>query len=94
MVASALTITGAAAGPVLAGLLGEYAILPLRLCYLIEVGVLGIALAVVIVTIPPRADGRRWRPRRPTVSAEIRRPFIVAASRRSWRGPSPGCFSR
>jgi MFS family permease len=78
MAASALTITGAAVGPVLAGLLAQYAALPLRLCFLVEVGVLAIALVAVIVTIPARADRRRWEPRRPTVPREIRRSFTVA----------------
>lgn len=75
MVASALTITGAAVGPVLAGLLAQYAALPLRLCYLVEIAVLAVA---VIRTIPPRAERRPWRPRRPTVPVEIRRSFVVA----------------
>lgn len=78
MAASALTITGAAVGPVLAGLLAQYAALPLRLCFLVEIGVLAIALAAVIVMIPARTDRRRWRPRQPTVPPEIRRSFVVA----------------
>jgi MFS family permease len=78
MAASALTITGAAVGPVLAGLLAQYAALPLRLCYLVEIVVLAIALAAVAVTIPRRAERQPWRPRRPTVPAEIRRSFVVA----------------
>jgi MFS family permease len=80
MAASALTITGAAVGPVLAGLLAQYAALPLRLCFLVEIGVLAIALIAVIVTIPPRSDRRRWQPRRPTVPPEIRRSFVVAGT--------------
>jgi MFS family permease len=76
--ASALTITGAAAGPVLAGLLAQYVALPLRLCFLIEVGVLGIALVAVILKLPTRADRRPWQPRRPTVPQEIRRSFVAA----------------
>jgi MFS family permease len=50
----------------------------LRLCFLAEVAVLTVALAAVILTIPPRADRRPWRPRRPTVPAEIRRSFLIA----------------
>jgi MFS family permease len=77
-IASAATITGAAVGPVLAGLLAQYAPLPLRLCYLVEVGVLAIALAAVIVAIPSRSRRQRWSPRRPSVPAGIRRSFAVA----------------
>jgi MFS family permease len=78
MAASALTIAGAAIGPLLAGVLAEYVALPQRLCYLVEIAVLAIALVAVIVTIKPRTDRQRWRPRRPTVPVEIRRSFVVA----------------
>lgn len=79
-VASAATILGAAAGPVLAGLLAQYAALPKQLCYLVEIGVLAIALAAVLIAIPARTDRKPWRPRRPTVPAEIRRSFLIAAT--------------
>jgi MFS family permease len=78
MAASALTITGAAVGPVLAGLLAQYAALPLRLCFLIEVAVLAAALVGVVVAVPEHAERRPWRPRRPTVPGEILRSFLVA----------------
>jgi predicted MFS family arabinose efflux permease len=63
---------------VLGGLLGQYAALPLRLCFLVEIGVLAIALVAVISTVPPRSDRRPWQPRRPTVPPDIRRSFLVA----------------
>jgi MFS family permease len=78
MAASALTITGAAVGPLLAGLLAQYAALPLRLCFLVEIAVLAVALLAVIVAMPESADRQPWRPRRPTVPREIRRSFLVA----------------
>jgi MFS family permease len=78
MAASALTITGAAAGPLLGGLLAQYAALPLRLCFLVEVAVLAAALIAVTDAITARDDRRRWRPRRPTVPPEIRRSFVIA----------------
>lgn len=43
-IASALTVGGAAAGPLLAGLLAQYAVLPLRLVFLVEVALLALAL--------------------------------------------------
>lgn len=79
-VASSATIGGAAVGPVLAGLLAQYAALPLRLCFLVEIGVLAVALVAVMFTIPRRRDRQPWRPRRPTVPAEIRRSFAIAAT--------------
>lgn len=77
-VASSATIAGAAAGPVIAGLLAQYAALPLRLCFLVEIAVLALALVWVLTAIPARAQRLPWRPRRPTVPGEIRRPFVVA----------------
>jgi MFS family permease len=78
-IASALTVAGAAAGPLLAGLLAQYAPLPQRLAYLVEIGLLAAALVAVLVLLPARHDRQQWRPRRPGVPAEIRRPFTIAA---------------
>jgi MFS family permease len=78
-VASSATIAGAAVGPVLAGLLAQYAALPLRLCFLVEIAVLAAALVAVVLTIPARPERQPWRPRRPTVPAAIRRSFTIAA---------------
>jgi len=78
MIASALTVGGAAAGPLLAGVLAQYAPLPQRLAYLVEIALLAIALLAVRALLPHRSDRRPWQPRRPTVPAEIRRGFFVA----------------
>ncbi len=79
-IASALTVAGAGIGPLLAGVLAQYAVLPLRLVYLVEIGLLTMALAAVIAVLPARKQRERWRPRRPTVPAEIRRRFATAAT--------------
>ncbi len=78
-IASALTVGGAAAGPLLAGLLAQLTPMPLRLAYLVEVGLLAVALVAVTRMLPLREDRQRWRPRRPSVPAGIRRAFGVAA---------------
>ena len=78
-IASALTVGGAAAGPLLAGLLAQYAVLPLRLVFLVEVVLLAAALAAVTAGLPLREQRERWRPRRPTVPEGIRRRFVVAS---------------
>lgn len=78
--ASALTVGGAATGPLVAGLLAQYAVLPLRLAYLVEVGLLALALIAVNTTLPLREDRENWCPRRPTVAQQIRRRFAVAAT--------------
>jgi MFS family permease len=78
-IASTLTVGGAAAGPLLAGLLAQYALLPQRLVFVVAIGLLVLALVAVSVEMPLREERESWRPRRPTVPAEIRRPFLVAA---------------
>jgi MFS family permease len=78
--ASALTVGGAAAGPLLAGLLAQYALLPVRLAYLVEIMLLLSALVAVRWWISPRRRRERWRPRRPTVPASIRRQFAIAGT--------------
>jgi MFS family permease len=78
-IASGLTVGGAAAGPLLAGLLAQYAVLPLRLVFLIEVVLLAGALVAVNIRLSARERRRRWRPRRPTVPEGIRRRFVVAS---------------
>jgi MFS family permease len=77
-IASALTVGGAAAGPLLAGLLAQYAAMPLRLAYLVEIALLAVALAGVLALLPRCRERRRWRPRRPTVPRQIRRQFTIA----------------
>lgn len=54
--------------------------LPLRLAYLVEVGLLAIALAAVIIRLPKNQQRHPWRPRRPAVPAQIRRQFAVAGA--------------
>ncbi len=77
-VASGLTVGGAAMGPLVAGLLAQYAPLPQRLAYLVEMGLLAVALTAVLIRLPPQSARRAWRPRRPTVPAPIRRQFAIA----------------
>jgi hypothetical protein len=87
-----MTVAGAGAGPLLAGLLAQYAVLPLRLAYLVEVGILAIALVGVTAVLPLRRRRERWRARRPTVPAEIRRAFVIAATSASVAWAVTGLF--
>jgi MFS family permease len=77
-IASAAVLAGAAAGPLLAAGSAEYGPLGLRLPYVIEIGLLLIALANVRV-LPTPKRGARWRPRRPEIPRGIRRAFAVAS---------------
>ena len=78
-IASAATLGGAALGPVLAGLLAEYAPLSPRLPYLVEI-VLLVAALFAVRRLPETGTRRRWRPRRPQIPAGIRRRFAVAST--------------
>ena len=75
---------GSAAGPLVAGVLAEWAPAPRQLCYLVAFAAT-LATAVAVLRVPePRRSTGRWRPQRPSVPAPIRRPF---ARRLSWGSP-------
>jgi MFS family permease len=81
LLASTTTTGGAGAGPLLAGGLAQYAPAPRALCFLLELGLL--ALAVPAAAALPRrapAAARRWRPRRPRVPPALRAAFLRAAA--------------
>lgn len=78
-VASTATMGAAAVGLLLSGALAQYGPLGRRLPYIVEIGLLTAAFVAVLVLLPKRRNRRPWRPRRPTVPAEIRRPFILAS---------------
>ncbi|HET6908029.1 MAG TPA: MFS transporter [Mycobacteriales bacterium] len=77
-IASAATLGGAAIGPVIAGVLGEYGPLRPRLPYLIDIALLAIALPAALRRLPADGNGKPWRPRRPEVPREMRREFALA----------------
>lgn len=69
---------GSAAGPLVAGVLAEWAPAPRQLCYLVAFAAT-LATAVAVLRLPePRRSTGRWRPQRPSVPAPIRRPFARA----------------
>lgn len=75
--ASAATLAGAAAGPVLAGVLAEHGPLSPRLPYLVEIVLLGTAF-VAVRRLPAPTDQKPWRARKPQIPSRIRRPFAIA----------------
>ncbi|WP_265442495.1 MFS transporter [Flexivirga meconopsidis] len=80
LVGSIATAAGGAAGPLLGGLLAEYAPAPRVLPYLVEIGLLLVAFVGLARFLPPTAStGKRWRPERPSVPAAIRGTFAVAS---------------
>lgn len=81
LVATAANMGGLGCGPLLAGLLAQYAPLPLRLCFIVDLVLLVVAAAGVIAT-PETVEtpGRmRFRPQRLRVPAQVRGVFVPAA---------------
>jgi MFS family permease len=81
LVATMANIGGLACGPLLAGLLAEFAGAPMRLSFWVDLALLAPAVALVWA-IPETVrieDPVRWRPRRPRLAAEVRPTFLRAA---------------
>jgi MFS family permease len=86
---------GSALGPLAAGSLAEWAPDPLRLSYLIALGLTLVAAAFVL-RLPEQREGERepWRPQWPRVPAEIPVPSSASVSRRERCGRRWLCSSR
>jgi MFS family permease len=79
LVATLAQAGGTATGPLVAGVLAEWAPAPRQLCYLVWLGLTGaIAIAVLGIREPARPPGR-WRLQRPSVPPEVRGPFTRAS---------------
>ncbi len=81
LVAAGVNMAGLGSGPVLAGVLTQYAPLPLRLCFVVDLALVALGFGCVLAM--PEAVGRsgttRLRPQRLHVPAELRGPFTRAA---------------
>ena len=83
LVSTAASTFGLGLGPVLAGVLAQYAPLPVRLPYVVYLGVLAPAFAAVWAmpeTVSAPLAGPRWQPQRVGVSQPMRSAFVVAAA--------------
>lgn len=81
LLAAAVNMGGLGAGPLLAGVLAQYAPLATRLCFVVDLALLVVALLCVLVVrepVHPSAE-RSLRPRGITVPREIRGVFTRAA---------------
>lgn len=81
LVAAAANMGGLGLGPLLAGLLAQYAPAPLRLCYLVYLALVALAAVAVEAVADPvrRQPHPRLRPRNITVPPEARGVFTRAA---------------
>ncbi|MEU4196260.1 MFS transporter [Kribbella sp. NPDC026611] len=69
---------GSAAGPLVAGMLAEWAPAPRQLPYGVGLVLTAVA-AIAVLRLPSEATSGRWRPQRPSVPAEIRADFARAS---------------
>jgi MFS family permease len=81
LIAAAVNMGGLGAGPLLAGILAQYAPWPLALCFLLDLVLVVLAILAVHAVNEPvqRADMVRLRPQKITVPPEIRGVFTRAA---------------
>lgn len=81
LLAAAVNMFGLSCGPLLAGLLAEYAPRPLKLPFVVDLALLAVAMLAVLLapeTVRCRRSG--WpRPERPVVAAQTRAVFVPAA---------------
>ncbi|MDT4949487.1 MAG: hypothetical protein QOJ37_2082 [Pseudonocardiales bacterium] len=81
LVAAAVNMGGLGLGPLLAGVLAEWAPSPTRLCFLVDLALVVVGLGLVMVVRDPvsRVDSPRLAPRPLHVPAEMRAVFTRAA---------------
>jgi MFS family permease len=81
LLAAAVNMGGLGAGPLLAGLLAQYAPLPLRLCFIVDLVLVGISFCCILMLRDPvpRAEHPRLGIQRIRIPREIRPVFTRAA---------------
>jgi len=81
LIATGVNIGGLGLGPLLAGLLSQYAVLPLRLVFIVDLALLVPAVVGVFIIPEPVEEKAtvRLRPQRLRVPAQVRATFIRAA---------------
>ncbi|MEU6040512.1 MFS transporter [Actinomadura sp. NPDC047616] len=79
LVSTVASVGGLGLGPVLAGVLAQYAPAPHVLPFVVEIVLLAPALATVI-TLPSTRSRTRWRPRRPEIPADMRAVFATSGT--------------
>ncbi len=81
LVAAAVNMGGLGAGPVLAGLLAEWAPHPLVVPFVVDLGLVAVAVACVLAAPETvrRQHGARLRPQKVHVPTEVRPVFVRAA---------------
>ncbi|GAA5129609.1 MFS transporter [Pseudonocardia adelaidensis] len=79
LVSTVASVGGLGGGPLLGGLLAQYAPAPHVLPFVVEIALL-VPAAAVIATLPATTPGTRWRPRRPQIPAGMRAEFATSGT--------------
>ncbi|BCK67529.1 putative multi-drug efflux transporter [Streptomyces libani subsp. rufus] len=79
LVSTVASVGGLGLGPVLAGLLAQYAPAPHVLPFAVEV-VLLVPAAAALVALPTTRPAMRWRPRRPEIPVAVRSTFATSGT--------------
>jgi MFS family permease len=79
LVATASSLGGLGLGPLLAGVLAQYAPAPYVLPFALEI-VLLVPAAAAMASLPDKRDATRWRPRRPSIPPAVRDAFLVSGT--------------
>lgn len=81
LVAAVVNMGGLGLGPLLAGLLAQYAPAPLRLVYLVDLGLVAVAACAIEFVAEPvgRVASPNLRPQKLAVPPEVREVFVRAA---------------
>ncbi|MBD2900721.1 putative multidrug resistance protein MdtD [Actinomadura sp. RB99] len=79
LVTTVASVGGLGLGPVLAGLIAEYAPAPDVTPFVVEIALL-IPAAVAVTRMPSTHQTTRWRPRRPRIPAAMRTVFMTSGS--------------
>lgn len=81
LLAASVNMAGLGAGPVLSGVLAQYAPHPTRLVFVVDLGLVALGILAVLVVSEPvaRAARPQLAPRPPKVPVEVRPTFVRAA---------------
>lgn len=79
LVSTVASVGGLGAGPLIAGLLAEYAPSPYALPFVVEI-VLLVPAAIAMATLPTSQPTTRWRPRRPSIPPAMRGVFVSSGT--------------
>ncbi|UNC15930.1 MFS transporter [Acidiphilium multivorum] len=79
LVATAVSLGGLGAGPLIAGMLAQYEPAPYVVPFALEI-ILLIPAMIFVIALPEKAARTKWRPRRPSIPPTMRHAFAASGS--------------